>query len=320
MFKLFKKKEKVDGNDLIDYDSMYTVVEKLGIRGYKAAHLNTCRKTWKEQVPERGQADSLQGELLRQLEKLRNEALGNGNINWDDNFAWFCDFIVRTLQESKLFEEKHMDTITGAVGYIKECGEYARRYWNGEISDEEANPMLFAYVDHDLYDYIADAIAIFAEKNPKPVYYEKKFSFTDEERGSAQMKRIEFKYHPNLYHDEVLIRSEGVCNCCGKTVSEYIGMAYSTEELFHRTPGYVSWQGENWLACCDDYCAYLGAVGIKELETMGIKEEALRDYAAQEITYPMDVVEQYLRKDGDLCGYLFRCLHCGRYRLYVDAS
>lgn len=34
--------------------------------------------------------------------------------------------------------------------------------------------MLFAYVDHDLYDYIADAIAIFAEKNPKPVYYEKK--------------------------------------------------------------------------------------------------------------------------------------------------
>ncbi|MBQ3849332.1 MAG: CbrC family protein, partial [Clostridia bacterium] len=31
-------------------------------------------------------------------------------------------------------------------------------------------------------------------------------------------------------------------------------------------------------------------------------------------------VEEHLYKDGDLCGYLFRCLHCGKYRLYVDAS
>ena len=92
------------------------------------------------------------------------------------------------------------------------------------------------------------------------------------------------------------------------------------DELFKRTPGYVSWQGENWLACCDDYCAYLGTVGIQELEKLGIKEEVLEDYAAQIPSYPIDVVEEYLYKDGDLCGYLFRCLHCGKYRLYVDAS
>ena len=171
------------------------------------------------------------------------------------------------------------------------------------------------------------------------------------------MKRIEFKYHPNLYTDEVLIHGERVCNCCRKTVSEYIDMVYSAEdldciclsciydgsaaekfnaefvqyaekvsdpgkrdELFHRTPGYMSWQGENWLACCDDYCAYLGPVGIKELEDLGIKDEALRDYAAQDPSYPIDVVEEYLNKDGDMTGYLFRCLHCGKYRLYVDAS
>ena len=44
------------------------------------------------------------------------------------------------------------------------------------------------------------------------------------------MKRIEFKYHPNLYSDEILIHEEGICNCCGKKVSEYIGTAYSPEE------------------------------------------------------------------------------------------
>ena len=35
------------------------------------------------------------------------------------------------------------------------------------------------------------------------------------------MKRIEFKYHPNLYSDEILIHEEGVCNCCGRKVPEY---------------------------------------------------------------------------------------------------
>ena len=171
------------------------------------------------------------------------------------------------------------------------------------------------------------------------------------------MERIEFKYHPNLYRDEILLHGKGICNCCGKTVSEYIDQAYTSkdvdciclsciqdgsaaekldaefvqyaeavsdpekhDELFKRTPGYMAWQGESWLACCDDFCAYLGPVGIRELEELGIQEEALKDYAAQVPSYPLDVVKENLCKDGDLTGYLFRCLHCGKYRLYVDAS
>ena len=31
-------------------------------------------------------------------------------------------------------------------------------------------------------------------------------------------------------------------------------------------------------------------------------------------------VEEYLVKDGSLCGYLFQCLHCGKYHLWVDAD
>ena len=141
------------------------------------------------------------------------------------------------------------------------------------------------------------------------------------------MKRIEFKYHPNLYSDEILIHEEGVCNCCGRKVPEYIGTAYSPEdtdciclscihdgsaaeklnaefvqfaedvsdpekrdELFKRTPGYMSWQGENWLACCDDYCAYLGTVGIRELQELGIKDqEDMQIYAI--ITIPQGKIE-----------------------------
>ena len=34
--------------------------------------------------------------------------------------------------------------------------------------------MLFAYTDDDIYDYIEDAIAIFAEANPQKITYDAK--------------------------------------------------------------------------------------------------------------------------------------------------
>ena len=89
------------------------------------------------------------------------------------------------------------------------------------------------------------------------------------------------------------------------------------EELFCRTPGYISWQGEYWLSCCDDYCAYLGTVGTRELKAMDIADEVFEEYEARN---EFEDIREYLVKDGSLCGYLFRCLHCGKYHLWVDAD
>ena len=77
-------------DDIIDWEKMYTLVNELGVRGYKMQHFETCKKLWKT-VPKTGQADTLCAELLREVEKLRCEAQDNGNMNWDDNFAFFCD-------------------------------------------------------------------------------------------------------------------------------------------------------------------------------------------------------------------------------------
>ena len=44
---------------------------------------------WRNYVPEAGQSEILQGELLREIEKLREEAQGNGNRNWDGDFSCF---------------------------------------------------------------------------------------------------------------------------------------------------------------------------------------------------------------------------------------
>lgn len=82
-------------------------------------------------------------------------------------------------------------------------------------------------------------------------------------------------------------------------------------------PGYLSWQGEYWLSCCNDYCAYLGSVGTNELKEMGIAEEVFEEYNKRD---EFADVEKYMVKDGSVCGYLFRCLHCKKYHLYVDAD
>lgn len=92
-----------------------------------------------------------------------------------------------------------------------------------------------------------------------------------------------------------------------------------TDELFKRTPGYFCWQGEQWLTCCDDYCEFLGDVGTKELRKMGIADEVFAQYSLRG-EYDVQTVREYLEAGGEMAGYLFRCLHCGKYKIQVDAS
>lgn len=167
-----------------------------------------------------------------------------------------------------------------------------------------------------------------------------------------------FKYHPDpLETGSFEEGEEKVCPCCGnKSKVYYSSYPYCSEnveyicptcisngeaarkfdadfvqnaewhgapdkekddELFHRTPGYMSWQGEYWLSCCDDYCAYMGTVGTRELKAMNIADEVIEEYVQRGA---FEDIGEYLVKDGPMCGYLFKCLHCGKYHLWVDAD
>ena len=166
-----------------------------------------------------------------------------------------------------------------------------------------------------------------------------------------------FKYHPNLYKTGIVNFNRGICQCCGKEVTAFISSMYSrenircicldcvadgsaarkfdgtfiqdveepvgdparTDELLHRTPGYISWQGEYWLTCCDDYCEFIGDVGTEDLEKMGIADEVFRDYCEKADVEP-DEIRDYLEPAGSCAGYLFRCCHCGKYRIWSDCD
>lgn len=78
-------------------------------------YFQEARILWQTFVPRRGQAETVQGELIRSVEKLRDEANRNGNVNWSSNHEKLVAFVRGTLLDSGLFDtaaetEIHSDT------------------------------------------------------------------------------------------------------------------------------------------------------------------------------------------------------------------
>lgn len=61
---------------------------------------------WQTYVPKRGQAETVQGELLRANEKLRNESKRNGNINWDKGHEILAYYLLETLTASAVLSDE----------------------------------------------------------------------------------------------------------------------------------------------------------------------------------------------------------------------
>lgn len=151
-------------------------LDRLMREPYVQKYFNECKFIWKNYVPKNGQSSVLQGELLRELEKLRWEAQDNGNINWDDDYTYFCDFIKKTLCRQTIFSETEKRKIVLALDYINDCGNYAKKWNSGQIAGQEVDMDKIAYTKDNLYDIVADAIGFFQMKNPEPIPYQKSSS------------------------------------------------------------------------------------------------------------------------------------------------
>ena len=155
---------------------------------------------------------------------------------------------------------------------------------------------------------------------------------------------VAFRYNAAAYECGIIRREEGVCGVCGRPREWfYTGAVYcagpaprvcaeclhsgeaarkfdatfitrgsrlvtdpaKADELYHRTPGYPSWQGDFFPYCCDDYCTFLGDVGTEELEAMGIADAVFADY---EERGGDPRVREVLQAVGQTAGY----------HLYVD--
>jgi hypothetical protein len=68
-------------------------------------YFNEAARIWRECVPKSGQADTIEGELLRAVEKLRDEAIRNGNTNWDAGFEILLSFLESKLLDKAVYPE-----------------------------------------------------------------------------------------------------------------------------------------------------------------------------------------------------------------------
>jgi uncharacterized protein CbrC (UPF0167 family) len=94
-------------------------------------------------------------------------------------------------------------------------------------------------------------------------------------------------------------------------------------EISERTPGYSTWQGEDWPACCKDATAFLAPAGIVEIRK-GFRE--LEGGLLSHIIYNMSVsggaatrLLESLNRDAGPTAYLFRCQDCGEYQFRIDS-
>jgi len=119
---------------------------------------------WHNLVPPSGQAGTVQGELLRAVEKLRWEAQENGNINWDDGFLILISFLEQHLLNSPVFSPADRAALQGDLGRLRDFLPVDEL-----ISDEDTGSL--PYVGDDLYDRLTSCVVAFVRANPHPLPY-----------------------------------------------------------------------------------------------------------------------------------------------------
>lgn len=76
-------------------------------------------RLWRELVPSRGRATTLQGELIRCIGGLTDEAYRNGNENWGPMFERMLDFVENTLTDTDVFDQTEIDRITSCARKVR---------------------------------------------------------------------------------------------------------------------------------------------------------------------------------------------------------
>lgn len=92
------------------------------------------------------------------------------------------------------------------------------------------------------------------------------------------------------------------------------------DEVTKRTPGYTSWQQEEWLTCCQDACEFHGDASKTELQELD--SENLERFLS-EIQWSNSDWKSFVphyEAGGNPAVYKFVCRHCQQPRYGMDFS
>ncbi len=108
-----------------------------------------AKKLFDTYAPDSGQADTVQGELIRCVYHLRMEAYRNGNMNWDRGFVLMADYLQNTLCVGDEFNKAEKKQIKADLKRIKK--------FNDVLDDDT------------LYDRITDKVVEWSRLHTEPI-------------------------------------------------------------------------------------------------------------------------------------------------------
>ena len=159
---------------------------------------------FKRLVPARGPAQTLQGELIRAVDKLWFEGQDNGNVNWGPDFDAFTNLLDwnliggaggaaaqqdRPLVDARWLTDDDASMARLGIGILRHCGriayrlkpEFAKHEWyeeylaaRPEIAAEPDGPDPIpdlAYPHSDVYKHLMDCVVIWIRQHETPIPY-----------------------------------------------------------------------------------------------------------------------------------------------------
>jgi hypothetical protein len=111
-----------------------------------------AQKIWIELVPlTGGPAGTVQGELLRAVEKLRDEAQRNKNANYGKSHRRMAVFVRDTLVRSGAFDKSGNERIRSGTRQLMKASK--------------------PYTEDDVYDHLVDQVCVFYSRAAAPIPY-----------------------------------------------------------------------------------------------------------------------------------------------------
>jgi polyhydroxyalkanoate synthesis regulator phasin len=82
-------------------------------------YFKLAQDIWEKDVPQNGQSKTIQGELIRSIEKLREEAQRNGNANYDEGHSMMLEYVSDILIDNKVFSDKQNTKIKEIISELE---------------------------------------------------------------------------------------------------------------------------------------------------------------------------------------------------------
>jgi hypothetical protein len=96
-------------------------------------YFDEAAEIWRNYVPKSGQAETVQGELMRAVERLRDEASRNGNGNWDNGFELLLDYLGNHLCDTAVYPS---EVIVGTRSHISRLRKASEPCLDEGVFDE----------------------------------------------------------------------------------------------------------------------------------------------------------------------------------------